>query len=180
MAIICEEKKLECINITEESTFENDIVKDSYYLISLFNKAKRTITQLQIQKLMYFFEAFYMNEKGTNTLYDCHFNAWMFGPVAIPLYKRYKEFGEFPIELTNEEIELGYSIDKEKKEMLEEIFRALGNLSSAQLVNLTHMPGSPWHKKWLDNNQKIVNGKSSYIDKIATRDWFRELFLKNE
>ena len=83
---------------------ENNIIHDSYYLIKLFLTDNKKITQLHIQKLMYFFEAYYMNEKDVDKLYDCNFNAWAFGPVAIPLYKEYKNFGEFPITLTEEKI----------------------------------------------------------------------------
>ena len=41
---------------------------------------------------MYFFEAYYMCEHDVEQLYECNFNAWMFGPVAIPLHKEYKAF----------------------------------------------------------------------------------------
>ena len=42
---------------------ENNIVYDSYYLINLFKSdGNKMVTQLQVQKLMYFFEAYYMNE----------------------------------------------------------------------------------------------------------------------
>ena len=34
---------------------ENNIIYDAYYLISLFNEDKNPVTQLQIQKIMYFF-----------------------------------------------------------------------------------------------------------------------------
>lgn len=66
---------------------ESNIVHDSYFLISLFKQEHREVTQLQIQKLMYFFEAYYMNVKNTNKLYDCNFNAWMFGPVATTVQR---------------------------------------------------------------------------------------------
>ena len=40
----------------EENKNKNDIVQDAYYLISLFEKANKTPTQLHIQKLMFLFE----------------------------------------------------------------------------------------------------------------------------
>lgn len=159
---------------------ENNIVYDSYYLVNLFTTNDKKITQLHVQKLMYFFEAFYMNVKDCEKLYECSFNAWMFGPVAIPLYKEYKNFGEFPIVLNEEKIELGNSICKEKKSMLEELYNVFGGLSANQLVDLTHMKDSPWYKKWNDNNRKVVYGKDSYISKAETKSWFRENFIVNE
>ncbi len=159
---------------------ENNIVHDSYFLISLFKQEHREVTQLQIQKLMYFFEAYYMNVKSTNKLYDCNFNAWMFGPVAIPLYKEYKNFGEFPINLTEEKVNIGEQIDKCKKDLLQELYSVFGKLSANQLVNLTHQVGSPWYKKWEENNRRVVYGPASYIDKEQTKKWFKENFIVDE
>ena len=53
-----------------ESAMEhtNNIVNDSYYLVNLFVNDEKEVTQLQIQKLMYFFEAYYMNVKNTDSL----------------------------------------------------------------------------------------------------------------
>jgi len=159
---------------------ENNIIHDSYYLIKLFLTDNKKITQLHIQKLMYFFEAYYMNEKDVDKLYDCNFNAWAFGPVAIPLYKEYKNFGEFPITLTEEKIKIADSIVKNKKDMLKELYRVFGELTASQLVNLTHMTNSPWYNKWIENDKKIVYGADSYIDKAETKKWFRENFIVNE
>lgn len=156
---------------------ENNIVYDSYYLINLFKKAKIPVTQLQVQKIMYFFEAYYMCEHDEQRLYECNFNAWMFGPVAIPLHKEYKAFEGRPITLTKEQEEIGNQICEEKRNILDYIFKVFGNKSPKQLVNLTHMIGSPWHKKWLENGKRVVYGEASYIDKIETRDWFRKTFL---
>ena len=160
--------------------YENNIVYDSYYLINMFTKDNQEVTQLQIQKLMYFFEAYYMNVKNTDKLYDCNFNAWMFGPVAIPLYKEYRNFGEFPINLTEEKINIGEQISKDKKDLLAELYKVFGKLSANQLVNLTHQIGSPWYKKWEENNRRVVYGPASYINKEETKKWFRENFIVDE
>lgn len=156
---------------------DNNIIYDAYYLINLFNNDEKKVTQLQLQKLMYFFEAYYMNIKDVDSLYECNFNAWMFGPVAIPLYKKFKSFGEFPIEISEEAKDVGNNIDSEKKKLLMEIYRVFGELTSATLVNLTHMKDSPWYKKWLENDRKVVYGEKSYIDKLETKKWFKENFL---
>ena len=160
--------------------YENNIVYDSYYLINMFTKDNQEVTQLQIQKLMYFFEAYYMNVKNTDKLYDCNFNAWMFGPVAIPLYKEYKNFGEFPINLTEEKINIGEQICKDKKDLLAELYKVFGKLNANQLVNLTHQTGSPWYNKWEENNRRVVYGPASYINKEETKKWFRENFIVDE
>lgn len=160
---------------------KNDIVHDSYYLINLFANDKKRVTQLQVQKLMYFFEAFYMNLKDVDSLYECPFKAWAFGPVAIPLYKRYKNLGDSDIVLTSEEQKIGNSINNEKKKILEEIYNVFGQrLTAMQLVNYTHLKDSPWDKKWNENSKKVIYGDKSNIDKLETKKWFKEIFLKSD
>ena len=85
---------------------ENDIIQDSYYLINLFHKDNKVITQLHVQKLMFLFEAYYMNVTNENKLYDCGYKAWNFGPVAPRLYKRYKNYGKDDIQLSKEDEEI--------------------------------------------------------------------------
>lgn len=158
--------------------YKNNIVYDAYYLISLFNTDHRPITQLQAQKIMYFFEAYYMVIHQVDKLYECNFNAWAFGPVAIPLYQALKIFGENNIILTEEQKKLGESIDPEKKRILKYIYEVFGKLSAMKLVELTHMKDSPWDKKWKENGEKVVFGTASYIDKEETRDWFKRTFVR--
>ena len=161
--------------------FKDDIVYDSYYLINLFTNDNMNVTQLQVQKLMYFFEAYYMNLKDVDFLYECPFKAWAFGPVAIPLYQRYKSLGSSNIVLTNEEQKTGNSINSEKKEILKEIYDVFGKrLNAMELVNYTHLKDSPWDKKWNENNKKVIYGDKSNIDKLETKKWFKEIFLKSD
>lgn len=157
--------------------YKDNIIYDSYYLVNLFKNAGIKATQLQIQKIMYFFEAYYMCEKNVDQLYECKFNAWMFGPVAIPLHREYKMFEGRPIILTEEKEKIGNEIREEKKEILNYIFEVFGKFTPQQLVILTHRVGSPWHRKWLENGKKVVYGPKSYIDKKETQKWFKENFL---
>lgn len=165
----------------EKKEYENNIVYDSYYLVNLFKRDNgRKVTQLQIQKLMYFFEAYYMNVKNVDSLYDCPFKAWAFGPVAIPLYTRYKNLGDSGIELDEQDEKIGDSITDEKKKMIEKIYNVFGKkLTAMDLVSYTHMEGSPWSEKWNENEKRIIYGEKSDIDKIKTKEWFKENFIKS-
>ena len=97
-------------------------------------------------------------------------------PTLSEFYK-YITTGEYPIKITKENIEKGNKISKDKKEMLEELYRVFKNMSATQLVNLTHMVDSPWYKKWKENGMKVVYGESSYINKAETKEWFRKYFI---
>ncbi len=156
---------------------ENDIKYDAYYLINISTEG---ITNLKLQKLMYFFEAYYMNvHDECSSLYDCNFSAWNFGPVAIPLYKEFRRFGNNNIELTPEEIEKGNTISDEKKNLLNNIHSTFKDCSANRLVEITHMENSPWYKVWEKNGRKVGYGADTYIDKMQSKNWFKEKFLKS-
>jgi uncharacterized phage-associated protein len=155
----------------EENKNKNDIVQDAYYLISLFEKANKTPTQLHIQKLMFLFEAYYMNIENTDKLYDCNYQAWNFGPVAIPLYKEFKIYGKNGIKITEEEREWGNQISEEKKRLMKELYDAFKDFSAMQLVNFTHAEGSPWKKAW---DIKTY----SEIPKKDIKEWFSQYVKK--
>lgn len=150
---------------------ENDIIKDAYYLIKLYNDAGIPITQLHVQKLMFLFEAYYMNVMQAPYLYECNYQAWNFGPVAPKLYKRFKEYGSNPIVLTANELKEAESIDDLKKELMKKLFDAFKTLSAADLVKFTHAEGSPWKDAW---NTK----EYSTISKEKMKEWFSKYVIK--
>lgn len=157
--------------MNSEMTFENDIIKDSYYLIKLFNDDKKSITPLHIQKLMYLFEGYYMNVKDTNKLYECDYQAWNFGPVAIPLYKNFKKYGRNNIILNAEQLEIANNVCEEKKKLLEKIYKAFGEFSAMDLVKFTHVDGSPWKEAWDYQEYSIIN-------KEKLKEWFSKYVQK--
>lgn len=160
--------------------YDDNIVIDAYYLINKFNSDKKMVTNLQIQKLMYFFEAYYMNIYDVEKLYDCYFNAWAYGPVAIPLYKEFRRFGSGEIKLNDEESKKGYSISTEKKHLLDKLYDVFKDISPMRLVEYTHMVGSPWEKVWKKNGQKVGYGADTRIDKLESKKWFKKVFGKKE
>ena len=150
---------------------ENDIVKDAYYLVGLFKKSNKIVTQLHIQKLMFLYEAYYMNMTNKEKLYDCEFKAWNFGPVAIPLYKEFKIYGKNEITLTQEQINEGESIAEEKKKFMKKLFEAFKDFTAIQLVNFTHAEGSPWKEAWNDEEYSIIS-------KVSMKKWFAKYVKK--
>lgn len=151
---------------------ENDIIIDAFYLINLYNKNNITITQLHVQKLMFLFEAYYMNMvKGCEQLYECEYQAWDFGPVATQLYKHFKKYGKDNIVLTKEEIIQGEKITEQKKCLLKDIFDTFKGFTATQLVNFTHADGSPWKIAW-------EYEKYSKISKHKMKEWFSQYVVE--
>ncbi len=145
----------------------NNIVTDSFYLVSLYNDAGIPITQLHIQKLMFLFEAYYMNKYNVDRLYDCIFQAWDLGPADYHLYNYYKKYGKNNIILNEEQREQIKDISDNKKEAFKAIFDTFKDFSAMQLVNFTHSKGSPWTQV----------ARYTDISKPLVRQWFSQYMI---
>lgn len=175
------------MNNEEEKVINRDILENSYYLINLFvedkakNKQNVSITNLKLQKLMYFVEAYYMAENiNEDELFSSPWSAWDYGPVNKILYMHYKKFGSMEISLRAEETSRGENLPQINKKYIKRIYDLFGNFTAFDLVTLTHLNGSPWDKIYVSNktNNKYDFDKlnDSVIPKKETRDWFRTQF----
>ncbi len=153
-----------------------DIVICSYYVVSFFNHNGKKLTNLQLQKLMYFLEAFYMIATDDDELYDDDFYAWAYGPVSKKLYNRYKEFGNLPIELGIDEINQGKINCKSISKYVDFLYTLFSELSASDLVTLTHSVNSPWFNISQKHNVKDLND-SKVILKEETKEWVKERIL---
>lgn len=137
------------------------------FLICKFNNDNRDITQLQLQKLLYFIEAYYMVKYDKSRLYNEEFYAWMYGPVCKEVYNKYRYFMNYPIVETECE---NLNIDDEDiVNSVNEIYENFGNFSATDLIKLTHMNDSPWFNTYKNSN--------SPISKKATKEWFKRFFI---
>lgn len=172
----------------EENNINRKIIENSYYLINLYNTKRKdnpdkklSITNLKLQKLMYFAEAYYMvKNPNEDNLFDENWSAWDYGPVCKELYDKYKSFGSAEVYISKDEIDQGENLPKENKEYLKKTFEIFGELSAFNLVTLTHMIGSPWNEIYEYNKDmheydfKKIN--DSLIPKEKTRKWFEDVF----
>lgn len=175
------------MNNGDKRVINRDILENSYYLINLFveNKAKDkqniSITNLKLQKLMYFIEAYYMVENPSeDEFFSCPWSAWDYGPVNKVLYINYKKFGSMEISLSAEEMSIGENLPEINKKYIKRIYDLFGHFSAFDLVTLTHLNDSPWDKIYKSNktNNKYDFDKlnDSVIPKKETRDWFKVQF----
>ena len=82
-----------------------DIAK---YIINHEHEEGREISNLRLQKLLYFIQAKFIVETGKPCFSD-PIEAWDFGPVVTSVYHEYKLFGSFDIASTDTAV----SIDEE-------------------------------------------------------------------
>tara|TARA_R110002126_G_scaffold54919_10_gene148222 strand:- start:5420 stop:5902 length:483 start_codon:yes stop_codon:yes gene_type:complete len=68
----------------------------SKYLLALANETGTYLSNLKLQKLLYYFQAWFYAYSGQK-LFDSDFQAWVHGPVIPESYHNYKKFGYHPI-----------------------------------------------------------------------------------
>ena len=154
----------------KEMDIERDIIINSYYVIDYFNQNGESITNLKLQKLMYFMEGLYMVLTDEDYLFEQEFFAWNLGPVCKELYDYYKECGNENIELTEEKRKKIINFPNINKVFVEVLFKVFSGWSAYELVELTHEQGSPWYH--IKNN--IEEESNQIVYKKETKIWLRE------
>lgn len=137
-----------------------DIAK---YFIWLANETGSFISNLKLQKLVYYSQAWHL-ALHEQPLFDEDFEAWVHGPVIPTLYQSYKHFGWKPIQ---EEIilDLPETIRAYLQEVTDEYFAC----DAYELEQMTHRE-EPWQKArvGLMPDQPSTN--------IIQKNWMQEYY----
>ncbi|HPF48740.1 MAG TPA: DUF4065 domain-containing protein [Caldisericia bacterium] len=152
-----------------ESMVSERMFEVAKYFIYLANSKGDTITNLKLQKLMYYAQAWYMVFNNGKPLFDGDFQAWALGPAIPELYREYKKFGRGNIELnlTNDEEKLNQELmdlEPDIIEHLDNVYDRYGHMEAFELSQLTHRE-SPWinarnHKDALEFCTTIITKDS--------------------
>lgn len=108
------------------------------YFIWLANDTGSFISNLKLQKLVYYAQAWYLAIHD-KPLFDEDFEAWIHGPVIPELYKEYCGFKWKPILKEVEEPKF----TEEVKQFLDEVTDVYFGLDAYELEQMTHLE-APW------------------------------------
>lgn len=111
-----------------------DIAK---YIIYFANKTGELITNLKLQKLLYYAQGWHLAHKNEN-LFEDKFEAWVHGPVIPSIYRKYRK-AWLPI---NEEVELP-SLPEELKKWLDRFLNSYLSIDAFELEKMVHRE-VPW------------------------------------
>ena len=89
------------------------------YILCIANTNGDLITNLKLQKLLYYAQAWYMVNFDGKKLFDDDIEAWQFGPVIKSIYNLFKDFGRKPIILSDAECS-DYDLTETQKSYLAE------------------------------------------------------------
>lgn len=139
------------------------------WFIAAAKDSGTSVTNFQIQKLLYYAHGQYLNEHG-KPLFNAGFQAWDHGPVCPPAYRAFSTFGSGPI--------LNVKVDRERLAAkiaaadlaaLEDVWASYGDWSVSELWEDVHRPGSPWERVYVPGQDNTA------ISDQSIRGYFAEL-----
>lgn len=106
-----------------------------YFLANVDEEAGDNLTNLKLQKLVYYAQGFHLAITG-RPLFVEEIQAWTHGPVVPTLYRQFQQHGLQPIPAPD-------SIDLDKyppdvRAILDDVQRVYGQFTASKLRNLTH------------------------------------------
>ena len=107
------------------------------HILTYYRDQNRPISNLQLQKLLYFSWIDYYRETG-KYLFEDSFIAWKLGPVVRDVYYRYRPNAGMPIFVTDD-ADLG-----KETAHIESICNRYAQVSVAKLVDKSHKKGHAW------------------------------------
>lgn len=109
------------------------------YIVTKCIKDETPITNLQLQKILYYIQRDYLRLEGSR-LFPDEFEAWKFGPVIPAVYYAFSRYGSQPISKKYLDIEL----EKADCEMIDPIVEKKRVLNPWNLVEDVHKKGGAW------------------------------------
>ncbi len=162
-------------NINKVSLYKKEVslmsIKAKYNAINIANwflnenrkqmnfEDSEFITNLKLQKLLYYAQGYYLAKKGRN-LFDEDFLAWEHGPVIRKVYDKFKKFGSNGIQYEDDYDE---RIDEDTISLLKTVYKEFGQYTAWKLRDMTHQE-KPW-------KETIRN---SIIQKNIIKQFFEE------
>ncbi len=120
-------------------------------LLDVADRLECSISNLSLQKLLYFAHAKYLIEKGSPLLKG-QFEAWQYGPVHPVAFGAFKKCGREPIKIRASAIDMMTRESKplspvdcpSAQQYILGIVAAYGRVSAGRLVDITHAVNGPW------------------------------------
>lgn len=135
-----------------------DALKVAEYVIKYSTLKGTPVSNLRLQKVLYFIQAEFMVSTN-NVCFNDKIEAWDLGPVVPTVYRKYKIFGASSIPVDNKDNE---NVIKNKDvKMINETIDNCNKYSTSTLVEITHNQ-DPWIKARGSYLSKVISPKSLY------------------
>lgn len=115
-----------------------------YLLTKVDVEAGDAITNLKLQKLLYYCQGWYMAATG-HALFAETIEAWREGPVAPAAYHRFKSFGRQSIPIEVAAHDRIAELSDEARKVIDQVWELYGDCSAWSLRDMTHGE-PPWQQ----------------------------------
>lgn len=144
------------------------------YIINYSNEKDYGISNLKLQKLLYFVQAYFLCfSPKKQPCFKEKIEAWDFGPVVPEAYHEYKQYGSGDIPQIDSFLHFdpndiwettrvfyrNITIRDEDKKMIQGVVDNFADFSATDLVTLTHNQ-SPWKDVYRSHQNNIITNDS--------------------
>lgn len=126
------------------------------YIIKEALKRKMPVTNLKLQKLLYFVQGAHLLMHDKKAFSD-EIIAWQYGPVVKDVYYEYAIYGANDIILINKNEKINLSL--RLKKLVSFVLDNLLHVSAIALIKETKKEGSPWSQVSLN---EVIDEKNIY------------------
>lgn len=124
--------------------------KIANYIINRCSQNNSPVTNLKLQKILYFLWIDYYKETK-KYLFNEPICAWQFGPVCPDVYYEYCSYGGFTINKARQS--LG-PLNNDDCEILNKSIDIYNSRSVSSLIEDTHQIGKPWYEIYVEKNKQ--------------------------
>ena len=135
-----------------------------YFLGSVEPDSGDNLSNLKLQKLVYYAQGFHLAMKDGEPLFDEPIEAWAQGPAVPSLYQEFKVHGSGGLPLPEPFDPARF--DEETREILDEVWNVYGQFSAWKLRDMTHEE-PPW-------KEAVLGGP---ISREVMRHYFQTLII---
>ena len=122
----------------------------AHYTIDRCNSEGNPISNLQLQKILYFLQSVYCRATGGSLIFPDEFEAWPYGPVLPEVYDEYSNYGASVIDDFQGSVSI--ADDPDVRAFIDDGIDDLSRKYPWDLVKTSHAPGSPWDTVWNDGD----------------------------
>ena len=127
------------------------------YVIDYSNEKEYGISNLKLQKILYFIQAYFLIKQPSRCCFEDKIEAWDFGPVVPKAYRKYKQFGssDIPTIIDFEKSDSNDCITGDDKNLIKTVIDKFADYSATDLVGLTHKQ-SPWIDAYIPHMNREI------------------------
>ena len=121
----------------------------AHLIINFAISLNRPVSNLMLQKLMYFCQLSCYRHENRRLIIDCDFEAWLFGPVIRDVYVDYCMYGSNRIISAPKE-------DEVLPDCIRNTLTVWLERRPWEMVQVSHSPDGAWSKNYTEGQKRII------------------------